>query len=69
MVVGMAGAPSRHDLDTASIPRFAKVCNGEVGETHRQIIVFPAKAGTHASAVSGADKWVPAFAGTTKKNN
>jgi len=24
----------------------------------------PAKAGTHFSAVSGADRWVPAFAGT-----
>jgi hypothetical protein len=24
----------------------------------------PAEAGTHSSAVSGADEWVPAFAGT-----
>src|SRR5437868_2678458 len=27
-------------------------------------IRVPAKAGTHASTISGADKWVPAFAGT-----
>ena len=27
--------------------------------------VIPAKAGIHSSAVSGADQWVPAFAGTT----
>src|SRR5437773_7662197 len=28
-------------------------------------IVVPAKAGIHFSAVSGADRWIPAFAGTT----
>src|SRR2546421_5945359 len=27
--------------------------------------VVPAKAATHFSAVSGADRWIPAFAGTT----
>jgi len=25
---------------------------------------FPAQAGTHSSAFSGSDKWIPAFAGT-----
>src|SRR5438270_6328715 len=30
----------------------------------RQKSGVPAKAGTHSSAVSEADKWVPAFAGT-----
>ena len=28
-------------------------------------LVVPAKAGTHLSAVSGADQWIPAFAGMT----
>jgi len=27
------------------------------------VTAFPAKAGTHFSTVSHADKWVPAFAG------
>src|SRR6266513_457645 len=29
------------------------------------LIVIPAKAGIHASAVSGAAQWIPAFAGLT----
>ncbi len=30
-----------------------------------QTIVVPAKPGTHFSTGSGADRWVPGFAGTT----
>ena len=29
--------------------------------------VIPAEAGIHPSTVSGADAWVPAFAGMTEK--
>jgi len=29
------------------------------------VTVIPAKAGIHHSAARAADKWVPAFAGTT----
>ena len=28
-------------------------------------IVIPAKAGIHRATVSGADEWIPAFAGMT----
>jgi hypothetical protein len=28
-------------------------------------IVIPAKAGIHGATASGADKWIPAFAGMT----
>jgi len=28
-------------------------------------IVIPAKAGIHSATISGADEWVPAFAGMT----
>ena len=31
----------------------------------RTFIVIPAKAGTHLPAPETAEKWVPAFAGTT----
>jgi len=32
---------------------------------HAFHFVVPAKAGTHFRNASGADRWVPAFAGTT----
>ena len=33
------------------------------------LIVIPAKTGTHACPVAGAQLWIPAFAGMTKKRN
>lgn len=30
-------------------------------------VVIPAEGGIHLSTASGADQWVPAFAGTTEK--
>jgi cytochrome c-type biogenesis protein CcmH len=35
----------------------------------RSITVVPAKAGTHSSTARMAEKWVPAFAGTTEKGS
>jgi NADH-quinone oxidoreductase subunit M len=47
-------------------PRRADSGLGDTAPVAAQIdLVIPAKAGTHSSAVSETDQWVPAFAGTT----
>jgi NADH-quinone oxidoreductase subunit M len=47
-------------------PRRADAGLGDTAPVAAQIdLVIPAKAGTHSSAVSETDQWVPAFAGTT----
>jgi len=47
-------------------PRRADAGLGDAAPVAAQIdLVIPAKAGTHSSAVSETDQWVPAFAGTT----
>src|SRR5438552_12091321 len=41
--------------------------HGDTEDTEEKFLidVVPAKAGTHTATVSGADEWVPDFAGTT----
>src|SRR5215469_798884 len=51
----------------------ARVCMLDPPEQGRQpsivrFIVVPAKAGTHFSAARTADKWIPAFAGMTRRD-
>jgi hypothetical protein len=48
-----------------SISAIRRIAYAIIAAARQNNIVVPAKAGTHLSTASEADKWIPAFAGMT----